>query len=144
MALRNNLSLDESGIHIGGELPSMIYGPYEILKSGKYTASYELALNLDDYRETDEDAIICRLRISYNYGEKVLVLRDVSLNDFDTSGKATVEVSFNLDANCEGVEYLVFAEEGKALSLQSLKVRHTPDYITVSTYNCDRIVLLCL
>ena len=138
LASLNGLPMDEAGgIVVTGEGQSLNHGPYDVLQASDYTADFSLHLDREVQAALEsrpEDEVICTLRISYNYGENIVKSIEVAKRDFDFSGDAVIAIPFHT-VNCEGAEYLISGKKDYSVSIRSIKLRKTPSYVTVSTYN---------
>lgn len=124
--------LPEEGLLLDGTEHIIFYGTGINLFSGRYTAYYDLKLPEDMPRD---DTVVCRLKISSEWGGKVLIEQNVLMSEFDENGKLTAQLPFNLSENTTGIELLAFTEEGQQLRVHDIRYGRTPDYDTHTFYN---------
>ena len=137
LARRNKLKRKD-GLIIGGGGNSLTKGPADTLQKGQYTVSYDLAIDPEDYAGCAGDTVVCTLSASGFSGKETVAQSEVTLARFDADGHLTMDLPFKLDAITTGVEYKALGQEERAVRLKSLTVRQTPDYVTLTTYNCRR------
>lgn len=139
LAQENNLERTEDGaLSIGGGNNYLAHGPFETLRKGQYTIRYELSIDPDVYAGVAADKRVCTLQVSRYTGKETIAQKKVTLSQFDEAGHAVVDLPFTLATVSDGVEYKLSGSKKRAVRLDSLKLKQTPDYITVTTYNCYR------
>lgn len=139
LAQENNLERTEDGaLSIGGGNNYLAHGPFETLRKGQYTIRYELSIDPDEYAGVAPDKRVCTLQVSRYTGKETIAQKKVTLSQFDEAGHAVVDLPFTLATVSDGVEYKLSGSKKRAVRLDSLKLKQTPDYITVTTYNCHR------
>lgn len=138
-AERNHLEPGEDGLLLTDEEHSMLAGPNDTLCKDRYTVDYSLHIDPADREKLEEDDVVCRLSVSRYAGDDVLMSKEITAGQFDENGDALAEVPFELDKVSDRVEYLAAASGKADVLLRKLEIRHTPDYITVTTRNAHQM-----
>ena len=139
LAKKNGLEMtDEGALRVGGEGGSLESGPSDVLQKGQYTVSYRLHADPDGLRDAPDDATVCSLVATGFKGRHDLALKEVTAGMFDANGDATIDLPFKLTAFCGNVEYRVLGQPEHPLEVRGMALRETPDYISMTTYNCYR------
>lgn len=134
----NGLSYsEETGLQLAGWGQSLYLGPYDALRAGKYTVTFELRLREDMPPVADP---VCTLEVSTTWGQNVLVLRDVMIDEFDGDGRLTVSIPFSIGDSL-GVEFKAVANPDGGLRVTNIEYGRTPDFDMHRFYN-DKLQLI--
>lgn len=119
LASLNDLELKENGsLIVDGQEKSLIYGPYDVIYQGILRVTFQLKL-LDSSIEEGEVATV---RLSTDFGKKILQQKTLNRGDFDQNGVCTATIA-NYINNSEGVEFLVFANGDTEIEVESITYR---------------------
>ncbi|MCI9501070.1 MAG: acyltransferase [Hungatella sp.] len=116
MAEANNLELSEDeGLLIEGPESSLIHGPWVTIYKGRLQVDYRIKL-LESAAETGE---VAKIRLSAEAGGNILQEKSINREDFDENGFYVATLEQGMQSK-EGVEFLLFANEGTVLEIEQI------------------------
>lgn len=116
MAQANGLELsDTKGLLIEGPESSLIHGPWVTVYKGRLQVDYRIKL-LDSTTETGE---VAKIRLSAEAGRDILQEKSINREDFDENGLCVATLEQGMQSR-EGVEFLLFANEGTVLEIEGI------------------------
>ena len=116
MAQYNDLELTEKGtIHLRGRDRSIIHGPWETIYKGRVKVAYNI--KVESYNISGPIATMRFAGRSGNY-----LIQEISLGyeDLASDGSATLSVTGDIPYDMEGIEFLLFLEDGVELDVESI------------------------
>ena len=108
----------------------------QTLEKGQYTLRCALRTDPARCAAVAGKTVLCRVNV--DAAGKRLAQKKVTAGTFDDSGNAAVELPFKLSAASDAVTYGIEAEGDCPVTIAEIAQRQTPDYITVTAYNCQR------
>lgn len=142
LAELNYLTLTDDGAAVvDGPIESLAAGPYDTIFPGEYSAVFALHIEPGQLADWPADRQVCCISLTWNSGMAVLTEQTVTPDAFDANGDAAVSVSFAAGTIIDNVEYHLIGEADVRIEVQSIDIRRTPNYVTVSEYNSHRDVI---
>ena len=139
LARKSKLKRSAAGAIVVPAGASVGNGPSDTLRSGLYTADYELKIDPKDFADADSNTLVCRLSVSKGSGDAVVAQKDVTLDMFSARGRAVITLPFGLSAISDSVYYGLDNCGAEEVRLKALSVRETPEYITARRNNCHNM-----
>ena len=119
----NELTYDErSGLRLSGDGRGLWNGPYVDLYGGRYTATWELSLP----EGAERNGLVCTLGISTLFGEKPLLEKEITADQFDEAGKLSAQIVFNIK-DVRGVSFEAGSSNGHGVNIEAIRYVKTPE-----------------
>ncbi|MCI8983228.1 MAG: acyltransferase family protein [Hungatella sp.] len=116
MAVANGLELGETeGLLIEGPESSLIHGPWVTIYKGRLQVDYRIKL----VRSVAETGEVAKVRLSAESGNTILQEKSINREDFDENGFYVATLEQGMQSK-EGVEFLLFANEGTVLEIEQI------------------------
>ncbi len=116
LAERNGLTMSENGgLLVEGQDKSLIYGSYDVIYHGRLRVEYKLKL-LDS---SITDGELAKVRLSFDWGRKVVKEQGLTRADFDENGYCMAVIEEDVNTS-EGGEYLLFANGDTRIEIESI------------------------
>ena len=116
----------KNALHLQGPAKSLVSGPYFDLFGGRYKVDFTLDVSSNDHRGEGK---LCSLFVVAGNGEKILLEKEVTGNDFNEKGEAEISIYFAVN-DTQGAGFWVSAEPGKSVYVRDITYRRSPEYDT--------------
>ena len=116
MAQYNGLELTEQGtIHLQGRAQSIYHGPWETIYRGSVKVTYNIKVESYDILGP-----IATMRFAGESGNYLIQEVSLSYEDLTPDGRVALNVTGYIPYNMEGIEFLLFLEDGVELDVESI------------------------
>ena len=133
LADRNDLEQNEDGsITLHGEKDTIRKGPRADLREGRYTVTYDLALEPAPAAGDNSEA--CRLVTTYYKGEYQVNETVITKDMFDDNGEYTANVIVEMP-DAENTDFCVYPAGDSSVTVKSISYKKTPEYDIHSVYD---------
>ena len=139
-AKRNNRDLNEDGsITLKGEKKKLRKGPRADLRAGRYTFTYDLAIDeasLNNKAQNPDGA--CRLKVTYYKGKYLVSEVTIDYDQFDKNGNAHIEQVCDMP-DAENTDIKVLPIGNNVITVKGISYQKTPEKDTHYFYDSNRV-----